>query len=76
MAPLSSHSPARLTSLWKKIATPSSGTACMVTTAASSNQRRQPSRPSDGSSETSGSDVTTLQPASVPAARSQGSASA
>jgi len=29
----------------------------------------------DGSSETSGSDVTTLAPASVPAARSQGSAS-
>ena len=74
--PLSIQSPACFTSLWKKIATPSSVTACMVSSAAASNQRRQPSIPSAGTSDTSGSDVTTLAPASVPAARSQTNASA
>ena len=47
----------------------------MISTAASSNQRRQPSSPSAGSSDESGNEVTTLAPASVPAARSHGSAS-
>ena len=62
-------------SLWKKMATPSSGTLRMVSSAASSNQRRQPSRPRAGSSDTSGSEVTTLAPDSGAFSRSQARAS-
>src|SRR6185312_16797194 len=62
-------------SLWKKMATPSSATQPMAARAAAMNQWRQPSKPSPGSSETSGSDVTTLAPAIRPCAASQGMAS-
>ncbi len=62
-------------SLWKKIAAPSSGTACITSDAASSNQRFHPSKPSSGTSDTSGSDVTTLAPSSRPCARSHSIAS-
>ena len=74
--PCRSTAPRRRMSLWKKIATPSSATQPIAARAASTNQRRQPSKPSAGSSETSGSDVTTLAPASRPCAASQGMASA
>ena len=74
MAPLSTHTPARDVAL-EEHRHALVGDAVMVGAAASSNQRRQPWRPSAGSSEESGNDVTTLAPASVPAARSHGSAS-
>ncbi len=63
-------------SLWKKMATPSSGTARMTSAAASWNQRCQSANGRCGSSDVSGSDVTTLASRRGALAVSQASASA
>jgi hypothetical protein len=62
-------------SLWKKMATPASGTAAIVAAAACWNQLRQAVNPSVGTSDTSGKEVTTLASASGALAASQASAS-
>jgi hypothetical protein len=47
-------------SLWKKMATPPSGTQRMTLAAVATNHARQLAKSSSGTSETSGNDVITL----------------
>ena len=75
IAALSTQAPSCRMSLWKKIATPSGGTDAITRAAASENHRAQPANPRRGSSETSGSEVITLAPASGACSRNQGRAS-
>src|SRR5258708_5397316 len=63
-------------SLWKKIASPGSGTQRKTARAASPNHCFQPSKPRSGSSETSGKEVITLAPGGAGFSASQVSASA
>lgn len=68
--PLSTQRPSSFTSVWKKIATASSATARQMSALVSMNQLRQPSTPLFGTSELSGSEVTTAWPGPSVAPRS------